>query len=88
MSQGWLQHCMARLEGWRVETDGVDLSVPEYKYHCRGEAWSIDVFCNGCNSPQRSFGRWKQSPYITTPGSVRCELVTPGDMLRVRISGT
>lgn len=54
----------------------------------QGEAWSTDIFCNVCSSPQRLFGRWEQSPYITNPGRVRCEPVAPGDMLRVRISGT
>lgn len=71
-----------------MERDGVDLSVPECKQCCRGEAWSTDIFCNGRSSPQRSSGRWEQGPYITNPGSIRCELVAPGDMLRVRISGT
>lgn len=61
---------------------------PESKLCCSGEAWSTDVFYNGCSSSQRSPVRREQRAYITNPGSVRCELVAAGDMLRVRISGT
>lgn len=60
----------------------------EYRHCCQGEAWSTGVFCNGCSSPQRSSGRWEQGPFIINAGSVRCELIAPGDMVRAKISGT